>query len=227
MASLIAWLFPSPCAVCGRGATGWCARCLARAPRAPAAAPPAGLDSWVVPFAYEGAIREVVTGIKYRNRRAVLDALAGAIVERLDVRVPVDAVTWVPTTAERRRQRGFDHAQLLARAVGRRLGVPAVRLLRRVDATAQTGLTAAARRVGPLFAAAARDRVPGTVLLVDDVSTTGTSLTNAARVLRAQGCKWVIGAVVARALLKGGTAGTDKPVGSGADLTNNAGSYAE
>ncbi len=116
--------------------------------------------------------------------------------------IPFDAVarplriTWAPTTRERRRARGFDHAQILAQAVGARLGYPVIGLLRRNPGPAQTGLSAAARRRSPSFST--RQPVSGTVLIVDDVATTGATLSAAGRVLRAAGAVRVIALTAAR-----------------------------
>ena len=66
-------------------------------------------------------------------------------------RPAVDVVTWAPTTAARRRQRGFDQAELLARALARRLHVPCRRLLLRPPGNAQTGQPLDVRRAGPAF----------------------------------------------------------------------------
>jgi predicted amidophosphoribosyltransferase len=110
-------------------------------------------------------------------------------------------VTWAPTTPARRRERGFDHAELLARRVACRLGVPARALLRRAPGTPQTGLSGATRRRGPAFSARARAAspiVPAFVVLVDDVATTGATLRSAAAVLRSAGTEEILGLTAAR-----------------------------
>ena len=109
-------------------------------------------------------------------------------------------VTWAPTSPRRRRDRGFDQAQLLARAVARRLGLPARATLRRTSSTPQTGLDARARHLGPAFRALRPS--PGSVVLVDDVVTTGATLEAAASALRAAGATTVIGVTAAATPLK-------------------------
>lgn len=210
------WLFPGRCAGCDGVAPGLCDGCLARAPLAPPEPPPPGFDDWFVPFAYAGVVRAAVARVKYRNERGCVRRLADLCAAAVPVGADV-VVTWLPTTASRRRQRGFDHAELLARAVARRRGVRSRRLLERVDDQPQTGRTRAERLDGPRFRAVGR---PATdVVLVDDVVTTGTSLRNAAATLRWQGCKTVIGVAVARTLLKRPSKGSENAIGRGVART--------
>ena len=98
-----------------------------------------------------------------------------------------DVVTWAPTAPGRRRARGYDQAEVLARAVGRSLGVPVRGLLRRTDrAGPQTGRRRAERLArAPTFVATRR--VPDRVVVVDDVVTTGATLQAAASALVAGG----------------------------------------
>lgn len=160
---------------------------------------PSGLTSCVAVLRYEGAGRDLVTALKYRNHRAALDRLARAGAAR--VVGAVDVVTWPPTSAARRRRRGYDQAELAARAVAGHLGRPARPLLRREGGPPQTGRSAADRRDGPRFTArrGAAARVAGArVLLVDDVVTTGATLRAAARVLAELGADEVHGLALAR-----------------------------
>jgi predicted amidophosphoribosyltransferase len=191
----VAALLPLSCPGCGRPAEPVCPACAATMRPAPATAPPTGVDRWAAPFAYEGVARELVARVKYRRVHAATDWLATSMVPLVGAPMPA-VVTWAPTAPDRRRSRGFDHAELLARRVGRRLGRPVRRLLVRRPGPPQTGLPAHQRRVGPAFAA--RGRPPGSVLLVDDVATTGATLTAAARALRAAGVTHVVALTAAR-----------------------------
>ena len=150
---------------------------------------------WAV-FAYVGAGRELLARLKYRNQRSCVRWLASAMATTLPSGLAFDAVTWAPTSAKRRRQRGFDQAELLARALSREAGVPVVRLLRRVDEAGQTGRNRSQRFRAPVFAVR-RASLSG-VLVVDDVITTGATLQSAAQSLIRAGAERV-DAVVAGA----------------------------
>ena len=145
----------------------------------------AGVASCRPVFVYDEAVRTLLLALKYRNRRDALGYLAGQIAALVDFEA--DIVTWVPTTPARRRARGFDQAELLARGVGRRVGVPVRSLLQRVDNRPQTGRDAQARRVGPEFSVRRGRTAASTVLLIDDIGTTGATLQAAARTLTRAG----------------------------------------
>ena len=104
--------------MCERPGPAPCAGCLATLRPAPSLAVPTGLVACRVLLAYDGPGRDLVARLKYRNACSVLPWLAaGMAALTVAVGDEVDVVTWAPTTAQRRRERGFDQAELLARRV--------------------------------------------------------------------------------------------------------------
>jgi predicted amidophosphoribosyltransferase len=156
---------------------------------------PAPLDACRALLAYEGAAREVVAQLKYRNQRSPVGWLAVGVAGLL-VPGEVQVVTWAPTTDLRRRRRGFDHAELLARRVAREAGLPCRALLSRGPGPPQTGRSAPDRARAPAFVP--RRRLDGlAVAVVDDVVTTGATLAAAGRALRRAGVGDLVGLAAA------------------------------
>jgi predicted amidophosphoribosyltransferase len=195
---LVASLLPSSCAGCGRSGAPVCSECVRTFAVAPTLPPPTGVTWWGAAFAYEGVVRELVARAKYRGARHALRALTPALVA-VASRAPAapDVITWPLVSAARRRLYGVDNAALLARDVGRAQRVTVARLLHRARGVPQTGLDRNSRRRGPKL----RATMPvegATVLVVDDVATTGGTLSAAARALRAAGAREVNAVTVAR-----------------------------
>lgn len=153
-----------------------------------------GLASFARGFSfgpYEGALRGALHELKYRGRRRVAARLAEALLTdagSASVLTPGAVLVPVPLHPRRRRERGFNQAELLAAELSRRadLRVAGAALVRRIDTPSQTGLSAAARRANMAGAFAVRQRaqVAGrVVVLVDDVLTTGATARACARVL--------------------------------------------
>lgn len=188
-------LLVSTCVLCGGLGAGVCPRCAATLAPAPAMPHPLGLDACVAMLDYREA-SALLTALKNGGRRDLVGWLADGLAPRL--RPSSEAVvTWAPTGAARRRSRGFDQAELLARALARRWGRPCRPLLRRRPGPAQAGRSAAERRANPSFAAIGSS--PPAVVVVDDIATTGATLVAAARALRRAGATEVTGVVGARA----------------------------
>lgn len=183
------------CGACGRADRSPCASCIATLRVAPPLAVQAPLTSITALLAYDGAARDLVAGIKHRHARSAVAWLA----EGLALLVPpgVTVLTWAPTSPDRTRRRGFDHAAVLARAVGRRAGVRTEPLLSRPRGPAQTGRTRFDRLRDPPEFAAVFDLTDHEVAVVDDVTTTGATLRSAARALSDAGAAAVHGLAAA------------------------------
>lgn len=154
---------------------------------------------------YEGTAREALHAFKFEGRRALARPLADLLVEQCGAALPADlaAVLPVPLARERERARGFNQATLIGERVARRLGLPFERRwLVRVRATApQSELAAADRSANVRGAFGASPEVRGHhVVLVDDVMTTGATLSECARALRAAGAVRVGALAVARVI---------------------------
>jgi predicted amidophosphoribosyltransferase len=194
-------LLGSACAVCGAHGAVVCPSCAAALEPAPALPPPLEVDGWSALLRYDVAARALLTGLKNHHRRDLVGWVADGLVAALPPPPPA-VVTWAPTGRDRRQARGFDQAELLARALARRWRLPCRGLLVRRPGPPQAGRGAADRRSHPGFRA--RPGAPGAVLVVDDVATTGATLTAAARALRAAGAEEVRAVVGARAMPRSG-----------------------
>lgn len=183
------------CAGCNEPGSVLCHRCRFSLASSPFIVADNGV---MAAFPFEGTGRQVVLALKYRNHRRVARLLAEVMVHRLRAVEldQVDVVTWAPTSSRRAGERGFDQAEVLARAVARLLKVPCRRMLYRSHGVPQTGRSRAERLDGPGF----RGRAPRhglRVLLVDDVVTTGATLVSARQSLEAAGVACVVSMAVA------------------------------
>jgi predicted amidophosphoribosyltransferase len=188
-------LLAQSCVLCHRPAEVVCPPCVAGLERAASLPCPLELDGCVAVFDYRAA-RRLVTALKNGDRRDLVGWLADHLALSTTP-APGTVVTWAPTASARRRARGYDQAELLARATARRWSLPCRSLLQRRAGPAQSGRSARERRSNPAFRAVGR-AVPA-ALVVDDVATTGATLSAAARALRNAGTQRVVAVVGARA----------------------------
>ena len=217
---IIDWLLPGYCELCGLRSAGaaLCATCAGDLPRIsqpcpgcalPVPAPglrcgrclrqPPAWDSCHVPLVYGGPVRKLVLRFKTDGSPGVLDALIDACGSRAAAGSEADATVLVPIPGTRWRnlRRGFNPAELIAR----RIGAPVdTRLLLRRHGPRQSGLDrrARARNVSGRFVA--RRSAARRILLVDDVMTSGATLTEVTRVLRRAGAQRVDVFALARTL---------------------------
>ena len=144
-----------------------------------------GFESAMAPLRYEGVGEEIVHALKYRGYTRVVERLAVPLmVGVLDSGLGFDAVVPVPLHRSRLRRRGFNQAELLARGVARKINSPVSGTLQVVRTTRdQVELSAAQRRTNVAGAFRAMDRLDGRVLLIDDVFTTGATMSACAETL--------------------------------------------
>lgn len=212
---LLDLLLPPSCPGCGKEGTPLCPACrgvLARRLDEPAGVPlglaasqPAGIVQLEWCAGYGGVARACLHALKYDGEQRLAAPLGELMAQRWRrAAIGGDVLVPVPVHAARRRERGFDQAELLARAAGAELGLPVVAALTRAARTrAQHALGRGARaaNVGRVFAVPAT-RAPVVhgqwVVLVDDVVTTGATLAGCAAALLDAGARAVSALAVAR-----------------------------
>lgn len=193
------------CGVCGRSIPGFTGECLCEECQTH---PPA-FDRVAAAFRFEGSARQMVLDFKFNRhfwlRDDLVDFLDAAVRARFDI-AAIDSVLPMPTTILHRLDRGYNQCEILARALARRID-------RRCDARSirrkgwlirrQGGLDEAARRANAKdsFVVRRPEWVRGrTLLVVDDVMTTGATLSECARALKASGASRVWCATLARSV---------------------------
>jgi ComF family protein len=211
-------LYPARCAGCGREGDWLCAGCLRLcAPSGPGCCPRCGatlrspecaicrdrlrsLESVGAAYEYIGPARDLVRRFKYEGMSAAAGWMAERILARTELRG--DVLTPVPMHPRRQRERGYNQAEALARALGRATGLPVACSLRRTrhtDAQARLGAHERWTNVRGAFAAAAAAPAGARVVLVDDVCTTCATLEECAATLKDAGAAHVSAVVFARA----------------------------
>ena len=197
------------CVGCRRQAGVLCAACAEELRSAVLREAPPAVDRLLCALDYSGAARSLILDLKLRGRKGAALPLATRMVDlvaRSGTRAWV--ITWVPGRPPETRRRGFDHAAVLARTVARRLGLPARPLLERVGGDVdQASLSAPERWLnlqGAFIAGPGSERA----LVVDDLVTTGATLSACAEALVQGGCPGV------EALIASSAQGTTDGVGS-------------
>lgn len=188
-----------PCCACCGAPTAWpverCRECGGRR---------LAFASARAAVAYAGPARPFVHGWKERGLRRAADIAADIVISAVE-RPAVEVVTPVPADGERMLRRGYHPAARLAHALARRWQLPVADVLRRPrPSSRQAGLGLAERRRNAAGAfVAATDDLPPSVVLVDDVYTTGATASAAASALRAAGAGTVSVVTFARAVRRG------------------------
>lgn len=224
----IGWLAPAVCITCGREGSTLCAVCskseiipfgercwqcnsLSPKGRTCESCRRGGSPRFVwVNTDYDGVAKELVQKYKFGHQRIAAKAIAGLMAETFlmfntneeAARLNYLAVP-VPTATSRVRQRGFDHAALLAVHVSKQLGLKNIKALGRLGQDRQVGTkrTERLRQAENSYYVRTSELVEGrNILLIDDVVTTGATLQASAKALRRAGARRVDALVFAKRL---------------------------
>ncbi|MGE4028954.1 MAG: ComF family protein [Thermoleophilia bacterium] len=220
LSALLDVILPPSCAACGVPGPAACTACLeALEPLpppwcggcgAPVPVPVARcgacrgrIDGGRQAVAYRGPAPALIAALKDDRRRTLAAGLAAVVTAAVPPPPRDAALVPVPLAPRRARERGFNQSLLIARALGERWGIPvAEALVRTREGPPQRGAarTERARQASGAFAAGGPDPVPRVAWIVDDVLTTGATLADCARALRAGGAERVGAVCVARVL---------------------------
>ena len=204
-----ALLFPPKCVLCGNvledGEQDLCKVCRIEAPLYPNRKRKLQfLDSFAAVWYYERNIRRSLLLFKFYGKRSFAVSYGRLLAMELLNEHPdgFDVLTWIPISPLRKLRRGYDQVELIARAVGEELGITPVPVLKKIRSNPpQARINGEAKRranVLGVYAMRPDANVQGkTVVLLDDILTTGATMGEAARVLLTAGAKEVHGAAVA------------------------------
>ena len=202
-------LFPDKCVLCKKilesGQMDLCTGCRIEAPQwhKPKEKIPF-IKELLALWHYEGNVRSSLLRYKFYGKRSYHIAygrlLAMKLLEEWDGEF--DLITWVPISRRRKFRRGYDQVELLARAVSRELGIPCGPVLKKIRHNPpQSGITGSAHRranVLNVYQARNSEQFAGKrILLLDDIVTTGATVSECARVLLTAGAKEVYCAAIA------------------------------
>lgn len=204
-------LFPSKCVLCRdlltKQETDLCHRCresIKMIPKQKRKIP--FVAQWTAMWYYKDDVKSSIRRMKFSGFRNYADIYGRLLSMRIqDVCLDsFDILTWAPISPARKQKRGFDQGQLITRAVGKELGVTPVRTLWKIrDTPPQSGFKDASMRRANVLGAYRvflPKRFAGKrILLLDDVITSGSTVSECARMLVTAGAKEVICAAVAAA----------------------------
>ena len=162
------------------------------------------LDSFTAVWYYEGYVRSSILRFKFYRARHLAPGFGRCIALKLSKTAPegFDILTWVPISRRRKLTRGYDQCALLAKTVGKELGIPVLPLLKKIrNNKPQSSVQGVAQRranVLGVYKVLTPDAVQGKrILLLDDVLTTGSTAGECARMLLTAGAKEVHCAAIA------------------------------
>lgn len=204
-------LFPPKCILCGKllekQEQDLCRECRVDGPEYPNRKERIQfLDSFTAVWYYEGRVRSSLLRYKFCGARSYAEGYGRLLAMKLLAVHPdgFDCLTWVPVSPLRKLHRGYDQVELLAKAVGKELGMTPVPLLKKVRHNhPQSGMKDAAQRRGNVlgvYRERNRETIEGArILLLDDILTTGATAGECGRVLLTAGAKEIHCAAIAAA----------------------------
>jgi len=200
------FFFPRRCPFCGHlvGKELLCDDCRKKLPWTERAVAEGSFGRCASPLYYEESVRKAVLELKFSGKTGALDCFGRLLAECAAEQFTgeFDTVSWVPISRKRLKKRGFDQCRLLAASLCVDWHVLPVETLRKVaDNPPQSGLSSPAERRANVLGVyeAVRENVAGRrILLLDDVLTTGATLSECARVLREAGAAEVVCLTLAR-----------------------------
>lgn len=164
------------------------------------------IDKCASPLYYKDAVRKSIHRYKFGGCMAYRGRYSAIMSECAENNLDcggIDMVSWIPLSRKRYRKRGYDQAKLLADGISKSLGLPCVKTLKKIrnNAAQSTTRDVTQRRAnvtGVYCLADGADIAGKCILLVDDVVTTGSTLSEAARTLRKAGAKKIYCITLAR-----------------------------
>lgn len=204
MGVLLDLLFPPKCVFCGkllrRTEREICLNCLHTLPERDRGKRTPGAGVCIAPLYYEGTVSESVRRFKFGGMTAYA-AVYGKLLAAKIGKTDAELVTWIPVSRLRRFGRTYDQTELLAKETAKCLRKPCVSVLRKKHTKKQSQSGAYAARkanIAGAFSVTDTEAIRGKrFLLIDDICTTGATLSEAVRVLKLAGAEQVICAVFA------------------------------
>lgn len=197
---LLCLLFPAQCLACDRiisPGESFCESCKASLPGAPLYREftVCGKSFRVTSLMpYKGGFRKSLHRLKFEDERALAKQIGRLMAEVLPNEA-FSAVTWVPMSEKKKRLRGYDQSELLARTAARELDIPAVRLITKIRETDTQHELARADRIENIKNAYRAEKAAAgmSIILVDDIITTGSTLCECAGELYRAGATKIVG----------------------------------
>lgn len=198
---LLCLLFPSRCLLCDKitaAGAAFCDDCVDLCPSVPIVRNlTSGNREFTVLSAlpYRDGFRETLHSYKFQGERACAAPIGRLMAEFLSKADGFDCVTWVAMSKKKKRLRGYDQSELLARSVARTLGLPCLRLIEKVRETDTQHELPREQRITNIKNAYRADASAAgrSVILIDDIVTTGSTICECAEALYRAGAKEVLG----------------------------------